>query len=122
MNLTEHAADALLDGGSIPATLYLQLHTGNPGTAGADHVSQTSDRKAFTRTAAAVGASSNDADLEWSSAAADENLTHASVWDASSAGNPWWIGELAGSPVPVLTGVPIEVAAGDLDLAFEVWS
>lgn len=122
MNLSTYAANAILDGTAMPATLYVQLHTGNPGTAGTANVAADNRRRSFTRTAAALGTCSNAALLEWLLATATEDLTHISVWDANAAGNPWWIGPITGAPVGAVTGQTTEIPVNQLDLTFQRWT
>lgn len=119
MNLSTYGANAILDGTAMPATLYLELHTGNPTAAGTAN-SAGLDRKSFTRAAAAAGASSNVAELLWSAPPA-ATVSHATVWDALSGGNCWWVGAL--DAIQVFDGVlDFVIVAGDLDLSFGVWS
>ena len=122
MNLTQHAANAILNGTTMPATLHVQQHTGNPGTAGTANVAADDRRVAFTRTTATVGASENVALLEWIANPTGENITHVSLWSAASGGNPWWIGAPIGAPVLTVTGQTTEIPIGTLDLTITTWS
>jgi hypothetical protein len=70
------------------ATLYVQLHTGDPGAAGTTAASANTTRVALTWSAAASGSKSISNQPSWSSwAAGAETISHISVWDASTAGN-----------------------------------
>lgn len=122
MNLSIYGANAILDGTAIPATLWVQLHSGNPGSSGASNVAVDNRRRSFTRTAASGGAAANAAILEWLSAPADENITHATLWSASSGGNCWFIGLVNDSPVEVVTGRTTETPLGLLSLNIPTWS
>jgi len=113
-------ANALLDGTALGATLYVQLHTGDPGTNGTANVATESARKAFTRTAAAGGVATNVASIEWPSAAATETATHVSIWSAASGGTCWFVDDITDEAID--TGDLIVIAAGDLSLAFTVWT
>lgn len=120
--LSTYGANHTLDGSaSIPATLYVKLHTGNPGAAGTSNAAGTTVRKSFTRTASSAGASSNVADIAWTTLSANETLSHISIWDNVSAGNCWFVGAL-GSSQAVTTSDTYTIPAGDLDIAFTVWS
>jgi hypothetical protein len=121
-NLSEYAANQILDGVAMPATLYMQLHIGDPGPNGTDNVAIDDRRVSFTRTAAAGGAAENAALLEWLLAPATEDLTHVTAWDAASGGNPWWIGGIVGAPVEAVSGQSTEIALGALDLSLAVWT
>lgn len=121
-NLSEYAANEILDGVAMPATLYVQLHIGDPGADGTANVATDNRRVSFTRTAAAGGAAENAALLEWLLAPATEDLTHITIWDASSGGNVWWIGGIVGAPVEAVSGQSTEIALGALDLSLAVWT
>lgn len=121
MNLSTYGANAILDGTSMPATLYVQLHVGDPTPAGTANVSATTGRRAFTRTAAAGGTCTNVALMEWLTPSADEDLTHVTCWDNSSGGNCWWVGDIAAAPVEALTIQAIEIPLATLDLSFVIW-
>ena len=125
-------ANSVLDGTGIPATLYLKAHLGNPGAAGSStpgpagaagtaNAAAETTRKAFTRSAASAGATSNPALLQWTSAAATENWTHWTAWDAATAGNCWMVGDLSAT-VNVAATDTVEIAIGDLDLAVTIWT
>lgn len=123
--LSLSAANAILDGtATIPATLYLKAHVGNPGNAGANNAATETTRKSFTRNAAAAGATSNPAALTWTGAAAGgggDTWTHWSAWDAASGGACWIVGTFASS-VTVNNGDTVAIAIGDLDLSVTVWT
>lgn len=122
MNLTKYAANTLLDGGVMPTTLWVQLHIGNPGANGTANVADDDRRVSFTRADAVDGATSNEALLEWLLAPADEDLTHISIHDDSTAGNVWWVGEILDGPASAITGQTTEIPLGLLVLDFETWS
>ena len=119
-NLSTYGANAILDGTAMPATLYAKLHIGNPGAAGTSNPAGETVRKSFTRGAAASGATTNAADLDWASVGATEDYSHVTIWDASSGGNCWWVGVLSASTVTL--GDDFTIPAGDLDLSFTIWS
>lgn len=120
-NLATYGANALLDGTAIPATLYVQLHLGNPSAAGTANVATETDRQSFTRTTAAAGAASNAALIEWLDYPADELITHISIWDAAAAGNCWFVDAVTTPPTTV-TGQAVEIATNELDFTFPIWS
>lgn len=84
---------------TAPSNTYVQLHTGDPGSAGtANVVSPDPTRKLITWSAAASGSKAMSGTLSWTSwASGTETLTHISVWDASSAGNFLFSGALGTS-------------------------
>lgn len=70
-------------------TLFVQLHTGDPGAAGTSNVSSVTTRPALNFGAASAGAQAAIATLpSWATWAGTngEVVTHISVWGASSAG------------------------------------
>ena len=68
--------------------------------------------------AAASGAVANDADIEFTSLAADETISHISLWDDSSAGNALWYGALT-DPQDVNDGGTFTIATGNLTVSLD---
>lgn len=122
MNLSTYGANAILNGTAMPATLYVQLHTADPTAAGTAGVSATTTRKSFTRLASVAGVTSNDALLEWLTPAADEFLTHVTVWSALTGGNCWWVGAITAAPIEALTTQAIEIPINTLTFTLAIWS
>lgn len=120
--LSTYGANAVLNGTGIPATLYVKLHTGNPGSNGLNNAAALSTRKAFTRTTAVGGVCTNDTELEWLGAPSDENVTHASLWDHLTTGNCWGISLANPGPVDLDPGFAFVIVVGGLTLAMTVWS
>lgn len=120
--LSLYGANQIMDGSSsMPATLYLKVHLGNPGPSGLLLPAAEVTRVAFTRTASVLGACANVADLIWSSAAALEDWTHWSAWSHLTVGNCWLVGTFA-STVVVTAGDTVKIDDGDMDLSITVWS
>lgn len=72
------------------ATVYIQMHTGDPGAAGTSNVSvRATGRKSVTYSAAAGGVMATSAGTSnWTNGGGStETLTHYSRWDAASGGN-----------------------------------
>lgn len=70
-------------------TLFVQLHTGDPGASGTANVSSVTTRQALNFGAASAGSQSAVATLpSWATWAGTngEVVTHISVWGASSGG------------------------------------
>ena len=69
-------------------TLFVQLHTGDPGASGTANVSSNTTRPALAFGAASAGSQTAGTLPSWASWAATspETITHISVWGASSAG------------------------------------
>lgn len=119
-NLATPGANALLDGTPLPATLWVQLHVGNPGANGTANVATETTRKSFTRTAAAGGVSANSGLMQWPAYPASETITHVSVWSASSSGTCWFIGDPGNQSIAV--NDTVQILAGDLDLICTLWA
>lgn len=117
---TTYGSNAVLNGTAIPATLYVKLHTGNPGADATANAATETTRKAFTRSTATTGTNSNAAALTWTGIAGSQDATHFSAWDAASAGNPWIVGTVTANAYTA--GDTFEIAAGDLDLTLDIWS
>ena len=69
-------------------TLFVQLHTGDPGASGTSNVSSTTTRQALNYAAASSGSQSITGTTQWTNWAGTngEVVTHISIWSASSAG------------------------------------
>lgn len=74
---------------TAPATLFVQLHTADPGASGTTSVANASTRNALTLNAASAGAITLTA-LAAFTGTVTETITHISVWSASSAGTFYW--------------------------------
>lgn len=70
-------------------TIYVKLHTGDPGASGANNAAAGSTtRVAITHAAPSSGSSAiNGTNPSWTNGGTSETLTHVSYWDASTAGN-----------------------------------
>jgi hypothetical protein len=77
---------------TMPAAIFVKLHTGDPGSAGANAAAAGSTtRVAADFSAAVAGAIALTGTApQWTNGGASETLTHISVWDASTAGNFLW--------------------------------
>lgn len=72
---------------TAPASVWLKLHTADPGSAGTTAASAETTRKQVTFGAPSAGSSAASA-VSWTSwSAGSETETHMSLWDASTAGN-----------------------------------
>lgn len=102
---------------TAPAAVYLQLHTGDPGEDGTANVATETTRAAIGNMSAASGGSSdNDAAVTISAVSTTEDITHVSLWDASTAGNCLLVGPLAAT-VNLTAGDDFQIAASDLVVA-----
>ena len=107
---------------TAPGTLYLGLHTSNPGeddsgtevsTSGTAYARQT---VAFTT---AGDTTSNTAAVEYPTATASYGtVSHVGVYDALTAGNLLAYGALTTSKA-IATGDVLRIPAGDLDITLD---
>lgn len=92
VNVANKWLDVIRTGGTsytAPATVYVKLHTADPGSAGATGAAAGSTtRVAVTHTAPAAGAMAmNGTAPAWTNGGTSETISHISVWDASVGGN-----------------------------------
>ena|SRR5688500_17863187 len=99
------------------AEVWVQLHLGDPGSAGTSNPAGETDRVQGTFGAAASGrAISNTVAIEWTNVSNTETYTWVSLWDASVAGNFLGRDDLS-SPAAVTAGDTFRLPIGDLDLS-----
>lgn len=98
-----------------PAAFYVKLHTGDPGAAGANNAAGNTTRVAVTFSAAASGAITNSASIDWTSVSTAETYSHVSFWDAAAAGNFLGSDDLAVSRA-VLVGDNFSIVASSLNI------
>ena len=117
-----------------PATPYLQLHTGNPGAEGTANISQKpSSGGAIVRKPISFAApTSHPSNTErrvlssgavsWSGTEIDagQEITHFSIWSASTGGQPEFISTVSVAKTTGSDGVTI--AAGDIEVAIGVFA
>ena len=113
-------ANALLDGTALPATLYIQLHTGNPGANGTANVAAVSTRKSFSRTAASSGVVTNSTEIQWLNVPATEDITHISIWGSLTLGICWFIDNIVDESI--FTGDTVTIVIGALSITFPIWT
>jgi hypothetical protein len=88
-------------------TLFVQIHTGDPGSAGTSNVSSVTTRPSLNYGAASAGSQSASGSpvAQWASWAgtSPETITHISVWGSASAGTFYYSAQLTASKT-VTTG------------------
>ncbi len=95
-------------------TVYLKLHTGDPGSAGTANASAVTTRNAVTFSAASGGSMALSS-IGTFSMTTTETISHGSLWDASTSGN--FMESFAFSAgVPVINGSTLTISA--LTLSF----
>jgi hypothetical protein len=121
VGLSSTVANAILDAlcrsvaWTDPAAVYIQLHIGDPGSAGTSNAAVETDRTQATFGAGASGgAISNTVAITWTNVAGTEDYTHYSAWDASTSGNYLFSGTVTANAVTA--GDTFTIAIGDLDV------
>lgn len=97
------------------ATVYIRLHTGNPGEDGTANGATNSVRKIISFSAAASGSMASSAGVIWYNVSTAETYSHFSLWDAASGGNCLWYGALSSSAA-VLPGDTFQITSLTLSL------
>lgn len=95
-------------------SVFLKLHTADPGASAATAASAVTTRNAVTF-AAASGGSMALSSVSNYSMTTSETITHWSLWDASTAGNPLETGAWTAG-VPVVNGSTLQI--NSLTLSF----
>lgn len=119
--ISTYLADKYLDclgnaTGFNVASVYVQLHTADPGTAGTTAVAGNSTRKQISWAAAASESKAASADVTWTNVSTAETYSHISLWDASTAGNFLWAGALTAAKA-VNAGDTFTLTAANLTVA-----
>ena len=110
--LSDKYLDCLVNAsGFNVAAVYIQLHTGDPGSAGTANVAGNNVRKAVSFAAASAESKASSADITWTSVSTTETYAYVSLWDASSSGNYLWSGPLT-APESVSAGNTFTLTSG----------
>lgn len=79
-------------------TVYVKLHTGDPGASGTANASVETARKLIVWDPADSGVKVMNGALVWAAwSVGTETITHISLWTAATAGDFLWSGQLAAS-------------------------
>jgi hypothetical protein len=101
---------------TAPATIYVALHTADPGDTGASEVAAGWYARVASGAFAAPsgGASSNSSTITFNAVTgAGVTITHVSLWDASTAGNCLYADALSSSKTLAVSDV-LSFAAGTI--------
>ena len=121
MSISNYAENKILDhvtgeaSWTMPTTVYVKLHTGDPGEAATNNAATETTRKAASWSAASSGSIATDATIEWTNVSTTETYTHWSLWDNSTAGNALWTGALSASAA-VTAGDTFQITSLTLSL------
>lgn len=101
---------------SDPAGFFVQLHIGDPGSAGTSNAAGNTTRQSVSFSAASAGAITSNADTTWTNVSNTETYSHVSFWSASTSGT--FLGSDALDVARAVTaGDTFTIASGDLDLS-----
>lgn len=95
MSITDYGETFLLE--KLPATMYVKLHTGDPGEAGSLNAASESTRKAVTFAAAVANTRASSSAAEWVNVSTNETYSHVSLWELAFGGSCLWTMALAES-------------------------
>ena len=99
------------------AAVWVQLHIGDPGSAGTANVAGETDRTQSTFGSVASGATiANTVAIAWTSVSTSETYSYASLWTASTAGTFLGSAALTQSKT-VNSGDNFSIPVGDLDVS-----
>ena len=72
---------------TAPTTVYIKLHTGDPGEDATSNAATETTRQSAAWSAASSGSIATSATIEWTNVSTTETYSHWSAWDASTGGN-----------------------------------
>jgi len=121
MNLLTPGANALFAGTAMPTTVYVQLHTDNPGTNGTANVATDSRRIEVVLDTPSGGAVVNSNLAQLFEVTADDDITHISVWSLSAGGVAWLAGAVTGAPITIEVDMTVNIPPGELVLTADLW-
>lgn len=112
VGIASASADAILNlyratNITAPAGIYIKLHTGDPGSAGASNASAVTTRNQATFAAPSSNAITLSALATWAMTGT-ETISHVSFWDAATVGNFLRSATLTAS-VAVVNGSTLQV-------------
>lgn len=101
--MSAHLANSLLNAlGNNTAyavtNVYVQLHIGDPGTAGTANTATETTRKAVSFAGASAGSIVSDADVTWTNISGSQDATFFTAWDALTGGSFLFSGTITGNP------------------------
>lgn len=121
MSISNYAENKILDhltgvtSWTMPADVYVQLHTGDPGENGTQNTANNSIRVMANWSSASSGSISITGTVYWVGVNSAETYSHWSAWDAETAGNCLWTGQFTAN-VPILVGESFQITSLSLAL------
>jgi len=131
MSMSYLRADQALNNALRNGSVFLWLHTGDPGVEGTDNVAQGPDENEIARKPISFGEPENhptenrrrclsDSKVSWDGEeiATGEKIQYFSIWDSDSNGQVEFISDVASQETTGSQGVTIQ--AGDVECEIEV--
>jgi hypothetical protein len=124
MSFSNYAEGKILDhmlgttSWTMPSTIYVKLHTGDPSEDGTANAAAETTRKLCAFNAASGGSATNSGAISWTSYPGAETITHVSVWDNVSAGNCLGAGSLSASKT-MASGDTLTFNSGQLSVTLD---
>lgn len=121
MSISNYAEVKILDhttgraAWTAPTTVYLKLHTDDPGEDGTANPAAETTRQSVSWSAAASGSIGSSATVTWTNVSTTEIYSHWSLWDNASTGNCLWTGGLSSS-ASVTAGDTFQITSLTLSL------
>lgn len=100
---------------SMPATVYIKLHTADAGEDGTTAAATNATRQAASWASAASGSIAISSSITWTNVSTTETYSHWSAWDSLTTGNCLWTGALSSSAA-VTAGDTFQITALTLSL------
>ena len=100
---------------TMPTTLYVKLHTGDPGEDGTANAAANTSRQSALWAYAASGSIATSATISWTNVSNTETYSHWTLWDNSTAGNCIWTGALS-TTASVTAGDTFQITSLTLSL------
>jgi hypothetical protein len=98
-NLANSLLNALGNNTAFAVTsVYVQLHIGDPGTAGTANTATETTRKAVSFAGASAGSIASDADVTWTNISGSQDATFFTAWDGLTGGSFLFSGTITGNP------------------------
>jgi hypothetical protein len=116
MSISNHGEAELLE--AVPDEVWVKLHKGDPGEEGTANAATETTRKKVTLGAAASSVRKSTGGAEWAGVSTTEEYDWISLWDASAAGNCWWVIQLEAGK-SVTAGDTFKLPAEDISIALD---
>jgi hypothetical protein len=100
---------------TMPSTVYVKLHLGDPGEEGTSSAAANTSRQSAAWATASSGSIATSATITWTNVSNTETYSHWSLWDNSTAGNCLWTGALSASAA-VTAGDTFQITSLTLSL------